>query len=61
MKSLIDSLVVATYLFIGAWGSKYTLSQIAQKTQMMALEKAQKGLVDLTPMTRRMTGREYSW
>ena len=61
IKNLIDVLVVATYIFALAWGGKYTLSHMAYKIKIMALEKAAGGLGDLTPMTQRMTGKKYSW
>jgi hypothetical protein len=61
MKNLIDALVVATYISVMAWGGKYTLSYMDHKIKIMALEKAAVGLSDLTPMTQRMTGKNYSW
>lgn len=61
MKNLIDALVVSVYLFAAAWGGKYTLSHITQKTKIMALEKAFRGLDDLTPMTQKMTGRKLNF
>ena len=61
MKNLIDTLIVGIYLIAGIWGGKYTLSHIAHKTKMMALEKAARGLDDLGPITQRMTGKKYNW
>jgi len=61
MKSLIDALVVGTYLLAIVWGGKYTLAYTAHKVKMMALEKVHRGLGDLTPMAQRMTGKKYSW
>jgi uncharacterized protein YneF (UPF0154 family) len=61
MKNLIDALVVGVYLIVGIYGGKYTLSYISHKSKMMALEKAARGLDDLTPITQTMTGKRYQW
>jgi len=59
LKNLIDAIVMGTYFFALILGGKYTLSHLTHKTKMMALEKAARGLDDLTPMTQTMTGKKY--
>lgn len=44
MKALLDSFVVAAYLFAVLWGGRYSLSYMAYKAQKMALEKVAKGI-----------------
>lgn len=61
MKNLIDALVVGVYLVAGIYGGEQALSFITHKSKMMALEKAAKGLDDLTPITQVMTGKTYHW
>jgi hypothetical protein len=61
MKALIDALMVATFLFASFLGGKYTLKQTANYVQNLALEKAARGLGDLEPATRKMTGKKLDF
>ena len=56
MDKLIDSLIVAIYIFIAASGGHYTLKQAHQWIQTAALQKAAQGLSKLESSTRIMTG-----
>ena len=56
MEKIIDGILVAVYLTLAAAGGHYTLKQVATWSQKVALEKTVKGLGQLEPATRKMTG-----
>lgn len=56
MEKLIDAILMVVYGVVIATGGRYTLHQAAVWSQKIALEKAAKGLGQLEPVTRKMTG-----
>ena len=56
MEKLIDVILGAVFAFLIVAGGQYTLRQVKDWSQKLALGKAAQGLGRLEPATQKMTG-----